>query len=53
MASPQVNVAVVGGSSGLRQRLQELVDANRIAMNLRQQSQLTAVKAALSIRGQA
>lgn len=53
MASPQVNVAVVGGSSGLRQRLQELVDGNRIAMNLRQQGQLTAVKAAKAASGQA
>ena len=47
MAEPQVNVQVSGntGSSDLRQRLQEVVDANRIAMNLRMQAKITAIKA--------
>lgn len=47
MADAQVNVQVSGnaGSSELRQRLQEVVDANRIAMNLRMQAKITAIKA--------
>lgn len=52
MADAQVNVQVSGGgTSDLRQRLQEQVDANRIAMNLRQQNKLTAVKTAMMLRG--
>ena len=47
MAEPQVNVQVSGsdGASELRQRLQEVVDANRIAMNLRTQNKITVIKA--------
>jgi hypothetical protein len=47
MAEAQVNVQVSGnaGSSELRQRLQEVVDANRIAMNLRMQAKITVIKA--------
>ena len=39
MADAQVNVQVQGGTNvaALRQRLQDVVEANRIAMNLRQQ----------------
>lgn len=54
MADAQVTVAVRGGGvEALRQRLQEVVDGNRIAMNLRQQNQLTTIKAAQAARGQA
>lgn len=49
MAEAQVNVAVVGASTALRQRLQETVESNRITLNLRQQQQLTAVKAAKAL----
>jgi hypothetical protein len=46
MADPQVNVQVTGNSgSDLRQRLQDVVDANRIAMNLRMQNKITVLKA--------
>ena len=46
MADPQVNVQVSGSSgSDLRQRLQDVVDANRIAMNLRTQNKITVLKA--------
>jgi len=46
MAEPQVNVQVSGRSgSDLRQRLQDVVDANRIAMNLRTQNRITVLKA--------
>lgn len=52
MAEAQVNVQVSGGStSDLRQRLQEQVEANRIAMNLRQQAKITAAKTAQLLRG--
>lgn len=47
MADAQVKVQVSGngGSSELRQRLQEVVDGNRIAMNLHMQAKITAIKA--------
>jgi hypothetical protein len=47
MAEAQVNVQVSGqvGSAELRQRLQEVVDGNRIAMNLRMQARITTIKA--------
>ena len=47
MAEPQVNVQVTGSSdsNALRQSLQEVVDANRIAMNLRMQAKITEIKA--------
>lgn len=47
MADPQVNVQVTGSSdsSALRQSLQEVVDGNRIAMNLRMQAKITEIKA--------
>lgn len=52
MAEAQVNVQVSGGgTSELRQRLQEQVEANRIAMNLRQQAKITAAKTAQLLRG--
>ena len=52
MADAQVYVQVSGSSgSDLRQRLQDQVDANRIAMNLRQQSKNISVKAAKLLRG--
>lgn len=54
MADAQVNVAVSGGGvDALRQRLQETVEANRIALNLRQQNQLTTAKAAKAANGSA
>ena len=52
MADAQVNVQVSGGgTSDLRQLLQERVEANRIAMNLRQQDKITAAKTAKLLRG--
>lgn len=53
MAQPQVNVTMGGGSGmeALRQRLQESVEANRIALNLRQQSQQTTAKALRAASG--
>lgn len=46
MADAQVNVSVNDGSThSLRQKLQEVVDANRIALNLRQQNQTVVIKA--------
>lgn len=52
MADAQVNVQVSGGNgtAALRQRLQEVVEANRIAMNLRQQQRILEAKVS---RGQA
>lgn len=46
MAEAQVNVQVQGSANvaALRQRLQEVVEANRIAMNLRQQQRMLEVK---------
>lgn len=53
MADPQLKVSVnSGGVEALRQRLQEVVDGNRIALNLRQQNVLTAAKAVKAARGQ-
>lgn len=47
MADANVNVTVSGnsGSDELRQKLQEQVAANRIALNLRQQARLIALAA--------
>jgi hypothetical protein len=53
MADAQVNVQVSGnGDAGeLRQRLQEQVEANRIALNLRYQAKVAAAEALKSLRG--
>jgi hypothetical protein len=52
MADAQVQVQVNGSNrtAALRQRLQEVVEANRIALNLRQQQRNLEVKVS---RGQA
>ncbi len=52
MADTQVQVQVNGnnGTAALRQQLQEVVEANRIALNLRQQQRNLEIKVS---RGQA
>lgn len=52
MADAQVQVQVNGsnGAAALRQRLQEVVEANRIVLNLRQQQRNLEIKVS---RGQA
>lgn len=42
-ANVTVNISGSANSDELRQRLQEQVAANRIALNLRQQARLTAL----------
>lgn len=52
MADAQVNVSVNDGNiTALRQKLQEVVDANRIALNLRQQNQTVVIKASKASAG--
>ena len=52
MAESPVNVVVTGGSGNdeLRQRLQEQVEANRIALNLRYHAKLAAAEALKTLR---